>query len=48
MSPRPGKLERVIPIDIARPRTMAAMSEPTFARAAAEIRERFSHAALFD
>jgi len=48
MSPRPGKLERVIPIDIARPRTMAAMSEPTFARAAAEIRERFSHAASFD
>jgi len=48
MSPRPGKLERVIPIDIARPRTMAAMSEPSFARAAAEIRERFSHAATFD
>ena len=48
MSPRPGTLERVIPIDIVRPRTMAAMSEPTFARAAAEIRERFSHAASFD
>ena len=48
MSPRPGRLERVIAIDIARPRTMAAMSEPTFARAAAEIRERFSHAASFD
>jgi len=48
MSPRPGTLERVISIDIARPRTMAAMSEPMFARAAAEIRERFSHAATFD
>jgi NitT/TauT family transport system ATP-binding protein len=48
MSPRPGTLERVIPIDIARPRTMAAMSEPTFASAAAQIRERFSHAASFD
>jgi NitT/TauT family transport system ATP-binding protein len=48
MSPRPGTLERVIPIDIARPRTMAAMSDQRFARAAAEIRERFSHAASFD
>jgi NitT/TauT family transport system ATP-binding protein len=48
MSPRPGTLERVIRIDIPRPRTMAAMSDPTFAQAAAEIRERFSHAAAFD
>ena len=48
MSPRPGRLERVIPIGIARPRTMAAMSDPTFARAAAEIREHFSHTASFD
>jgi NitT/TauT family transport system ATP-binding protein len=48
MSPRPGTLERVIPIDIARPRTMAAMSEPTFARATSEIRARFADAASFD
>ena len=48
MSPRPGTLERVLPIDLPRPRTMAAMSHPAFAAAAASIRERFSHAASFD
>jgi NitT/TauT family transport system ATP-binding protein len=48
MSPRPGTLERVIPIEMARPRAMAAMSDPVFAQATAEIRERFSHAAAFD
>jgi len=48
MSPRPGTLERVLPIDLPRPRTMEAMSHPAFACAAASIRERFSHAASFD
>jgi NitT/TauT family transport system ATP-binding protein len=48
MSPRPGTLERVLPIDIARPRSMASMSSPAFAQAADAIRERFSHAASFD
>ncbi|MDQ0084626.1 NitT/TauT family transport system ATP-binding protein [Variovorax boronicumulans] len=48
MSPRPGTLERVLPIDLPRPRTMEAMSHPAFASASASIRERFSHAASFD
>ena len=48
MSPRPGTLERVIRIDLPRPRTMAAMADPAFASAAAVIREHFSHAASFD
>ncbi len=48
MSPRPGMLERVLPIDLPRPRGMKAMSHPAFAAAAASIRERFSHAASFD
>jgi NitT/TauT family transport system ATP-binding protein len=48
MSARPGRLERVVPIDIPRPRTMDAMSDPAFAQATAGIRERFSHAAAFD
>jgi len=48
MSPRPGMLERVLPIDLPRPRGMEAMSHPAFAAAAASIRERFSHAASFD
>ena len=48
MSPRPGRLERVLPIGLPRPRTMDAMSHPAFASASASIRERFSHAASFD
>jgi NitT/TauT family transport system ATP-binding protein len=48
MSPRPGTLERVLPIDLPRPREMAVMSDPVFAAATASIRERFSHAASFD
>ena len=48
MSPRPGTLERVLPIDLPRPRTMEVMSDPVFASATASIRERFSHAASFD
>jgi len=48
MSPRPGTLQQVLRIDLPRPRSMAAMSDPVFASAAAAIRERFSHAASFD
>ncbi|SFN34755.1 ABC transporter ATP-binding protein [Variovorax sp. OV329] len=48
MSPRPGTLERVLPIDLPRPRSMEVMSHPVFAAASASIRERFSHAASFD
>jgi len=48
MSPRPGTLERVLPIDLSRPRSMDVMAHPAFAAASASIRERFSHAASFD
>ena len=48
MSPRPGTLERVLPIDLPRPRSMDVMSHPAFAAASASIRERFAHAASFD
>jgi NitT/TauT family transport system ATP-binding protein len=48
MSPRPGKLEKVIRIDLPRPRSMDVMGAPEFTAAAAGIRERFSHAATFD
>ena len=48
MSPRPGTLERVLPVDLPRPRSMDVMSHPDFAAASASIRERFSHAASFD
>ncbi|WP_285411257.1 ABC transporter ATP-binding protein [Variovorax sp. efr-133-TYG-130] len=48
MSPRPGTLERVLPIDLPRPRAMDVMSHPAFAAASLSIRERFSHAASFD
>ncbi|MBS0341634.1 MAG: ABC transporter ATP-binding protein [Proteobacteria bacterium] len=48
MSPRPGTLERVLPIELPRPRTMDVMAHPDFAATSASIRERFSHAASFD
>ena len=48
MTPRPGSIERVIPVDLPRPRTMHAMSEPAFGRIADEIRELFSHTGSFD
>jgi NitT/TauT family transport system ATP-binding protein len=48
MSPRPGTLEKLIRIDLPRPRGLAVMGEPAFAAATAGIRERFSHAAAFD
>jgi NitT/TauT family transport system ATP-binding protein len=48
MTPRPGRLARVIPIDLPRPRNLHAMSEPSFAQAADEIRELFQHTGSFD
>ena len=48
MSPRPGRLETVIPIDLPRSRSLAVMGEPAFASAAAGIRERFFSTATFD
>jgi NitT/TauT family transport system ATP-binding protein len=48
MTPRPGAIERVIRVDLPRPRTMHAMSDPAFGRIADEIRELFSHTGSFD
>jgi len=48
MTPRPGSLERVIRIDLPRPRNMDMMSAPAFASAAHEIRDLFNHSGSFD
>ncbi|CAN5337137.1 ABC transporter ATP-binding protein [soil metagenome] len=48
MTARPGTLERVIRIDLPRPRSMDMMSMLGFADAAHEIRELFSHTGSFD
>ena len=48
MTPRPGTIERVIRVDLPRPRTMHAMAAPEFGRIADEIRELFSHTGSFD
>jgi NitT/TauT family transport system ATP-binding protein len=48
MTPRPGSLERVIPIGLPRPRTMQVMGDTRFAAAADEIRALFDHSGSFD
>jgi NitT/TauT family transport system ATP-binding protein len=48
MTPRPGSLERVIRVDVPRPRTMDAMGAPGFTAVAHEIRELFDHTGSFD
>ena len=48
MTPRPGSIERVIRVDLPRPRTMQAMAAPEFGRIAGEIRELFAHTGSFD
>lgn len=48
MTPRPGSLERIIRIDLPRPRNMDMMSMPAFADAAHEIRDLFNHTGSFD
>ena len=48
MTPRPGSIERVIRVDLPRPRTMHAMAESAFGRIADEIREIFNHTGSFD
>ena len=39
MSPRPGRISKVIPIDLAQPRTQATREEPRFFELATEVRE---------
>ncbi|MFM9925433.1 ABC transporter ATP-binding protein [Variovorax sp. H27-G14] len=48
MTARPGSLERVIRVDVPRPRTMDAMGTPAFAQVAHEIRDIFDHTGSFD
>ena len=48
MTPRPGTIAREIRVELPRPRSMHAMSDPAFARIADEIRELFSHTGSFD
>ena len=39
MSPRPGRISKVIPIDLPQPRTQATREEPRFFELATEVRE---------
>ncbi|MGH8432212.1 MAG: ABC transporter ATP-binding protein [Solimonas sp.] len=48
MTPRPGSLARILPVDIPRPRSLDAMGTPQFVAAAHQIRELFNHSASFD
>ncbi len=41
MTPRPGRVERIIPIDLPRPRNKAVLSSPRFAEYVEEITECF-------
>ena len=44
MTPRPGRLERTVAIELPRPRTMASMADPEFVARAQEIRALFNAA----
>jgi NitT/TauT family transport system ATP-binding protein len=39
MSPRPGRISKVIPIDLPQPRTGATREEPRFFELATDVRE---------
>jgi NitT/TauT family transport system ATP-binding protein len=39
MSPRPGRISRIIPIDLSQPRSAATREEPRFFELATEVRE---------
>jgi NitT/TauT family transport system ATP-binding protein len=43
MSPRPGRIETVITIDLPRPRTITTREDPRFFTLATEVRERLHH-----
>lgn len=42
LSPRPGRLDRIVPIDFPRPRTLATQSSPAFQAIVRELRERLA------
>ncbi len=48
MSPRPGRIAEVVPIDLPRPRRLADMAHAHAGRLLAHIRRHFSHAAAID
>jgi NitT/TauT family transport system ATP-binding protein len=48
MTARPGSLDRIIPVDLPRPRTMDVMGSPGFIAVAHQIRELFNHTGSFD
>jgi NitT/TauT family transport system ATP-binding protein len=48
MTARPGTIEKNIPVDLPRPRSMDIMGTPGFSDVAHEIREMFNHTASFD
>ena len=48
MTPRPGTLATILPVDLPRPRTMNSMSEPAFAEVALQIRGLFNHVGSLD
>jgi NitT/TauT family transport system ATP-binding protein len=48
MTARPGTLERIIQVDLPRPRTMGSMSTPEFGARTQEIRSFFNHPGSFD
>ena len=41
MTPRPGKIDCIIPIELPRPRTLAMRESPEFARYSRQIFDRF-------
>ena len=48
MTPRPGRLARIIPVELARPRSLDAMANAAFANVAHNIREMFQHIGSLD
>jgi NitT/TauT family transport system ATP-binding protein len=49
MTPRPGRVDVIIEVDLPRPRRLAVREDPTFAAYARDIRDRFMlHGVLHD
>jgi NitT/TauT family transport system ATP-binding protein len=49
MTPRPGRVDRIVEVDLPRPRRLAVRESPAFAAYARQIRERFlAHGVLRD
>jgi NitT/TauT family transport system ATP-binding protein len=42
MTPRPGRIDEVVTVDLPRPRDLDVMADPTFARTVGHIRSRFN------